>query len=103
MNGNGNKPGAAMNRADAATGEERSDKILTLPNILSFMRILLTPVFVWAIVERRPWLAFGIFLLAGATDALDGFTARHFRLKRAWLRGTKMASILPSPACSDDQ
>jgi cardiolipin synthase len=81
MNGLGNSPGAAMNRGEAATGEERSDKILTLPNILSLMRILLTPVFIWAIVERRPWLAFGIFLLAGATDALDGFTARYFRLK----------------------
>jgi len=60
---------------------ERSSKVLTLPNILSFMRILLTPVFIWALVHRRPWLAFGVFLLAGATDALDGFTARYFRLK----------------------
>jgi cardiolipin synthase len=61
--------------------EDRTSEIFTLPNILSMMRILLTPVFIWAMVQRRPWLAFGIFLLAGATDGLDGFTARIFHLK----------------------
>lgn len=61
--------------------DERTAKILTLPNVLSLTRVLLTPVFIWAMTEHRPWLAFEIFLLAGATDALDGFTARFFRLK----------------------
>ncbi len=61
--------------------EDRTSEIITLPNVLSFMRVLLAPVFIWAMVTRRPWLAFGIFLLAGATDALDGFTARYFHLK----------------------
>lgn len=61
--------------------EERSSEVFTVPNVLSLARILLTPVFVWSAVQRRPWLAFGIFLLAGATDALDGFAARKFRLK----------------------
>jgi cardiolipin synthase len=70
-----------MSREDMVTEEDRTSEIITLPNILSLTRILLTPVFIWAMVHRRPWLAFGIFLLAGATDALDGFTARHFRLK----------------------
>jgi cardiolipin synthase len=61
--------------------EQRTSEILVLPNLLSLARILLTPVFIWAAVRQRPWLTFGIFLLAGATDALDGFTARLFRLK----------------------
>jgi cardiolipin synthase len=64
----------------AMSGKRRSE-LWTLPNILSLARILLTPVFVWAAVGRRPWLAFGVFLLAGATDALDGFTARVFGLR----------------------
>lgn len=77
----------AMNTEEAAkreeTGmpEERSSAVFTLPNMLSLSRILLTPVFVWAAVQRKPWLAFALFLLAGATDALDGLTARIFRLK----------------------
>ncbi len=66
---------------ETPVSEERSSAIFTLPNILSFARVLLTPVFIWAMVSLKPWHAFGIFLLAGATDALDGFTARFFRLK----------------------
>jgi cardiolipin synthase len=81
MTAGGENLSAVPDRENGVMNEERSSKIFTLPNILSFMRILLTPVFIWAMVQRRPWLAFGIFLLAGATDALDGFTARHFRLK----------------------
>ncbi len=65
---------------DMANGE-RTSRIFTLPNVLSLARILLTPVFVWAMVHHRPWLAFGIFVLASVTDALDGFMARHLRLK----------------------
>jgi hypothetical protein len=65
----------------AAEGEERSSEVFTIPNILSLLRILLTPVFAWSAVRGRPWLTFSIFLAAGATDALDGFTARMFHLK----------------------
>lgn len=61
--------------------ERRRSEIWTLPNMLSFLRILMTPVFVWSAILRKPWETFGIFLLAGVTDALDGFTARHFHLK----------------------
>jgi len=62
-------------------GVARRSELLTLPNLLSLARILLTPVFVWMMVQRRPWAAFIVFLAAGATDALDGFAARLLRLK----------------------
>jgi cardiolipin synthase (CMP-forming) len=71
----------ASEMEDAVTDDVRTSEIFTVPNLLSLTRILLTPVFIWAMTQRRPWLAFGIFLLAGSTDALDGYTARHFRLK----------------------
>jgi cardiolipin synthase (CMP-forming) len=58
----------------------RSD-LLTLPNVLSLSRVLLTPVFIVMMVQKKPWAAFIVFLIAGATDALDGFTARFFHLK----------------------
>jgi cardiolipin synthase len=55
--------------------------LLTLPNILSFLRILLVPVFLAAMLQKRAFEAFAIFTLAGLTDLLDGFTARIWRQK----------------------
>lgn len=48
----------------------------TIPNVLTIIRILLTPAIVMAFVDHqlnRVWIIFG---LAGLTDALDGFLAR---------------------------
>lgn len=59
----------------------RRSEIFLLPNLLSLARILLTPVFVLMMVQHKPWRAFIVFLAAGATDALDGFTARALKLK----------------------
>ena len=66
---------------EGAAGEARRSEALTLPNLLSLSRILLTPVFVWMMVQKKPWAAFIVFLAAGATDALDGFAARRLHLK----------------------
>jgi cardiolipin synthase len=63
----------------ARTG--RGAGILSLPNILSLSRVLLTPVFVVMMVQRKAWPAFAVFLIAGATDALDGFAARMLHQK----------------------
>lgn len=62
-------------------GEERKNHILTLPNILSFLRILLIPVFLAMIIQQKAFEALAVFLLAGLTDLLDGFTARLWHLK----------------------
>jgi cardiolipin synthase len=73
---------------DSPEARTRRSEFLTLPNLLSLSRILLTPVFVVMMIQRRPWAAFFVFLAAGATDALDGFTARWLRLKSSvgvWL------------------
>lgn len=70
-----------VNGPEGAAGKARRSEVLTLPNLLSLSRILLTPVFVWMMVQKRPWAAFIVFLAAGATDALDGFAARLLRLK----------------------
>jgi len=67
--------------AEAPVERARRSEWLTLPNVLSFSRILLTPVFILMTVQKRPWPAFFVFLAAGATDALDGFTARWLKLR----------------------
>jgi cardiolipin synthase len=66
---------------EGTAGGARRSELLTLPNLLSLSRILLTPVFVGMMVQKRPWAAFIVFLAAGATDALDGFTARLLHLR----------------------
>ena len=56
-------------------------KILTIPNILSLIRVCLIPLFVWLYLAQDDVLATAIvLLLSGLTDALDGFIARHFNM-----------------------
>ncbi|MGE4503882.1 MAG: CDP-alcohol phosphatidyltransferase family protein [Desulfovibrionaceae bacterium] len=62
----------------------RRESNLTIPNILTIVRILLTPGFVMAYTDERFALAWALFAVAGLTDALDGFLARVLR-QRSWL------------------
>jgi cardiolipin synthase (CMP-forming) len=58
--------------------QQASRRVLTVPNLLSFVRILLIPVFVILLVEERTRLA-GFLLLGAvvATDWVDGVVARR--------------------------
>lgn len=51
---------------------------MTIPNLLSVLRIALIPLFILAVVYGHPTAALFLFLGAGLTDALDGFIARFF-------------------------
>ncbi|MFO1185060.1 MAG: CDP-alcohol phosphatidyltransferase family protein, partial [Bauldia sp.] len=55
--------------------------IVTLPNIITLLRLVLVPTIVWLITIQRPVLAFWLFVMAGAGDALDGHLARKFDLR----------------------
>lgn len=56
-------------------------KVLTIPNILSFFRIALIPVFVWMYLGRNDSLGTAlVLLLSGITDTLDGWIARRFNM-----------------------
>lgn len=48
----------------------------TAPNLLTLLRICLAPFLVAAILENHFGLGFGLFIVAGLTDALDGTLAR---------------------------
>ncbi|MCX7822563.1 MAG: tetraacyldisaccharide 4'-kinase [Syntrophobacterales bacterium] len=54
---------------------------MTIPNILTFFRILLTPIFLILLLNHRFTEALIIFFIAGLTDGLDGFIARAFKQK----------------------
>jgi cardiolipin synthase len=64
---------------EAVMAEEpktRLNPFHTAPNLLTFMRICLTPILVAAIWEGHFGLSLGLFVAAGLTDALDGMLAR---------------------------
>jgi cardiolipin synthase len=55
-----------------------SDRILTIPNLLSFLRLALVPVFLLFLIDGQDVAALIVLALSGFTDFLDGFIARRF-------------------------
>lgn len=66
----------------------RREHNLTIPNLLTISRILLTPGFVIAFLDERFDLAWVLFAVAGLTDALDGILARVLKQR------SRLGSIL---------
>jgi cardiolipin synthase len=54
---------------------------MTVPNLLSIVRILLTPLLVILLLEDHLSLALVVFVVAGITDGLDGLIARLYKQK----------------------
>lgn len=78
------QPGDEQVRDRSRTPQSRvlpvSDRWLTLPNVLSMLRLLGVPAFVYLLyVEQLGWAAL-VLVLAGITDFLDGKIARRFGL-----------------------
>jgi cardiolipin synthase len=60
-----------------AGGRHLGDRVLTLPNALSVIRLVLVPVFLWLLlVEHADAWATGILMFSGASDWADGKIAR---------------------------
>lgn len=59
-------------------GERNPGQLLNIPNLITIGRIFLVPVIVWLLVSRRLEAAFFLFLLAGISDAVDGYIAKRF-------------------------
>ncbi|AJT40498.1 CDP-alcohol phosphatidyltransferase family protein [Psychromicrobium lacuslunae] len=55
------------------------DRIVTVPNILTVIRFLGVPLFVWLVLARQEY-GWGVLVLAimGSTDWVDGYIARRF-------------------------
>ena len=49
-----------------------------IPNLISVFRIVLVAPVVWALASDQFGLALFLFAVAGISDALDGFLAKHF-------------------------
>lgn len=55
--------------------------MINLPNLITIGRILLVPLTVWLIISEAYGLAFLSFVVAGVSDGIDGYLARHWNLR----------------------
>ncbi|HST86374.1 MAG TPA: CDP-alcohol phosphatidyltransferase family protein [Kineosporiaceae bacterium] len=65
-----------------------SDRVLTIPNVLSFARLLLVPGFAVLIVLEYDFAAIAVLMISGYTDYLDGWLARR------WGQVTRIGQLL---------
>ena len=65
-----------------------SSRIVTIPNFLTVIRMVLIPVFVMLLYYQRFGWALFVFVSAGITDGLDGLLARRFK------QGSQLGAIL---------
>src|SRR5918999_734014 len=61
---------------DSGEAERFGDRVLTVPNVLSLLRLFLVPVVVALLLAGSDTLAAAFFVLAALTDFLDGRLAR---------------------------
>nr|WP_231104764.1 CDP-alcohol phosphatidyltransferase family protein [Haloechinothrix halophila] len=70
----------------------RLKQVVTLPNLLSLLRLALVPVFLWLLLgPEEDGLAIAVLIFAGVSDWLDGKLAR-------WLDQTSKLGQLLDPA-----
>jgi len=60
--------------------EQASSAIVTIPNLITLIRLVFVPATVWFLISGYYGWAFGLFVAAGLGDALDGTIARQFRM-----------------------
>ena len=51
---------------------------MNIPNTLTLARIVAVPLLVWLIIDQKMLAAFLVFMLAGISDAADGFLAKRY-------------------------
>ncbi len=66
-----------------------SDRIWTVPNVLSMLRLLGVPLFLWLVLgPEADWWALLVLAFAGASDWLDG------KIARAWNQASRLGTVL---------
>jgi cardiolipin synthase len=87
------RPTCAAGREEVAVDVQESrvqtDRVLTIPNVLSVIRLLGVPLFLWLVLVREAdgW-AVVVLALSGFTDYLDG------KLARRWNQVSRVGQLL---------
>ncbi|MDA0564550.1 CDP-alcohol phosphatidyltransferase family protein [Streptomonospora sp. S1-112] len=69
--------------------EITTDRVWTVPNLLSMLRLIGVPVFLWLVlVPQADWWALGVLAFAGVSDWLDG------KIARAWNQTSRLGTVL---------
>jgi cardiolipin synthase (CMP-forming) len=55
-----------------------AERPLNIPNFITVGRVILVPVVFWLLVSNRVQAAFFVFVIAGISDAVDGYLAKRF-------------------------
>jgi cardiolipin synthase len=55
-----------------------TDRIWTVPNVISFLRLLTVPVFAYLLISGQDFAALIVLICATASDFVDGWLARRF-------------------------
>ena len=58
--------------------EHQTTPLSSLPNLITIGRTVLVPVVFWLVLTGKTQTAFVLFLLAGVSDAIDGYLAKRF-------------------------
>jgi cardiolipin synthase len=69
-----------------------SDRVVTLPNGLSVLRLLGVPVFLWLVLTEHDGPAVLVLMVSGVTDYLDG------KIARAWGQTSRLGTLLDPAA-----
>ncbi|MCL2784122.1 MAG: CDP-alcohol phosphatidyltransferase family protein [Propionibacteriaceae bacterium] len=76
-------------QAQAESQSYDTTRILTIPNILSFIRLAGIPIFLWCLLGlRSDVIAILVLVLSGVTDFLDGYLAR------IWKQVSRLGQVL---------
>ena len=59
-------------------GKDGASRIVTVPNVISLVRLACAPVFVWLLAEDELIAAAALLAVLGASDWVDGWIARRF-------------------------
>jgi cardiolipin synthase len=69
-----------------------TDRVVTVPNALSLLRLLGVPLFLWLVLQEHDGWAVAVLMVSGFTDWLDG------KLARAWNQMSKLGALLDPAA-----
>ena len=72
--------------------KQKEERLWTVPNFFSMLRIFLIPLFLYMLLQNKALHAMIVFLFASSTDVLDGMTAR------IWDQKTKIGGLLDPAA-----